>query len=118
HPHPVPLAAVPLAPAVLFPVLPLLPPPAPNVARPTPPSGTASVSQQVGVEEQEEEQQEATEASHHMVAYRHDEEAPLPGWSLGLILLAVAVGMGLRRGGDSTRFAFVRSGQPNFGTRK
>jgi hypothetical protein len=103
------LPPVPLAPALLFPVLPLLPPPAPNVARPTPPSGTASVSQQVGVAEQEREQQGATEVSHHMVAYRHPEEGPMPAWPAGLIPVAVAAGVGIRRGRGSPEHVLVKA---------
>jgi len=108
-PHPPLLPSVPLAPALLFPVLPLLPPPAPNVARPTPPSGTASVSQQVGVAEQEHETEGAVEVSHHMVAYRHQEESPMPAWPVGLILLAVAAGVGIRRGRGSPEPVLARA---------
>jgi hypothetical protein len=108
-PHPPPLPLVPLAPALLFPVLPLLPPPAPNVARPTPPSGTASVSQQVGVAEQEHETEGAVEVSHHMVAYRHPEESPMPAWPLGLVLLAVAAGVGIHRGRGSPEPVLARA---------
>jgi hypothetical protein len=90
-------------PAQLYPIVALVPPPAPAAARPTPPSGTAQVpaqspvSQPVGVAEHEEEQQGATEIVHHMVAYERPSEAPLPSWPLGLVLLAVAAGVGLRR---------------------
>jgi hypothetical protein len=90
-------------PAQLYPIVALVPPPAPAAARPTPPSGTAQVpaqspvSQPVGVAEQEEEQQGATEMVHHMVAYERPAEAPLPSWPLGLVLLAAAAGVGLRR---------------------
>ncbi|HEY2536141.1 MAG TPA: hypothetical protein VGI24_04060, partial [Solirubrobacteraceae bacterium] len=97
QPHPAVLPAVPLAPVQLFPILPLLPPPAPNPARPTPPSGTAEVSQTVGVEEYEREEEGAIQMVHHMVAYRHRrEEGPLPAWALGLVLLAALAGAGLR----------------------
>jgi hypothetical protein len=108
-PRPHPLPPVPLAPAVLFAVPALVPPPAPNVARPTPPSGTASVSQQVGVAEQEHETEGAVEMSHHMVAYRHPEENPMPAWPLGLVLLAVAAGMGIRRGRGSPEPVLARA---------
>jgi hypothetical protein len=104
QPHPV-LTPVPLAPAQLFPVLPLLPPPAPSVARPTPPSGGAQVpsqspvSQSVGVEEREEEEQGATEAAHHMAVYEpHRPQGPMPAWPIALVLLAAAVGAASRRG--------------------
>jgi hypothetical protein len=103
-PRPAPLAIVPLAPVQLFPLIAVVPPPAPSAARPTPPSGTAQVpaqspvSQTVGVAEGEEEEEGATEVVHHMVAYRHHpEEGPLPAWPLGLVLLAVAAGMGILR---------------------
>jgi hypothetical protein len=55
------------------------------------------VSQQVTVAEREEEQQGATEMVHHMVAYRHSEEAPIPAWVLGLVLIAVTGGIGTYR---------------------
>jgi hypothetical protein len=102
RPAPAPPVAPP-PPAQLYPIVALVPPPAPAAARPTPPSGTAQVpaqspvSQPVGVAEQEEEQQGATEMVHHMVAYERPAEAPLPSWPLGLVLLAAAAGVGLRR---------------------
>ncbi|HVR05075.1 MAG TPA: hypothetical protein VMS02_03465, partial [Solirubrobacteraceae bacterium] len=103
HPAPHrPLPPVPQVPALLFPVLPLVPPPAPSVARPTPPSGTAQVpsqspvSQQVEVTEREKERQGAAEIVHHMTAYRQPDEAPLPSWPIGLILIAAAAGVGFR----------------------
>lgn len=103
HHHPQrPLPPVPQAPAQLFPVLPLVPPPAPGVARPTPPSGTAQVpsqspvSQQVEISEREKERQGATEMVHHMTAYRQPEETPLPSWPIGLILIGAAAGVGFR----------------------
>jgi hypothetical protein len=97
-PPPVPLQA-----AQLFPILPLVPLPAPSVARPTPPSGTAQVpsqspvSQQVSVTEREEEHQGATEMVHHMAAYRRPDEDPIPAWTLGLVLIAAVAGVGSRR---------------------
>jgi hypothetical protein len=99
--RPAVLPPVPPTPALLFPVLPLLPPPAPNVARPTPPSGTAPVSQQVGVSEEEREQQGATELSHHMVAYNDSEKGPVPTWPVALVPLILAAAIGLRGGGSS-----------------
>jgi hypothetical protein len=100
-PLPVVLPPVLQTPALLFPLLPLFPPPAPNVARPTPPSGTASVSQQVGVSEEEREEQGATELSHHMVAYNHSEESPVPTWPVALLPLILAAAIGVRGGGSS-----------------
>ncbi len=89
--------------AQLYPIVALVPPPAPAAARPTPPSGTAQVpaqspvSQPVSVAEREEQGEGATEMVHHMVAYEHPAEAPLPAWPLALVLLAAAAGVGLRR---------------------
>lgn len=115
--HHATLPQVPQAQALLFPILPLLPPPAPEVARPTPPSGTAQVpsqspvSQQVTAAEREEEMESAIQHVHHMAALARDtpairplataythpsEEAPLPSWPLGLVLLAAIAGGGIR----------------------
>ncbi|HEX3392634.1 MAG TPA: hypothetical protein VHS55_08735, partial [Solirubrobacteraceae bacterium] len=108
HAHrPSTLPPVPLAPPLLFPLLFLPPLPAPNLARPIPPSGTAPVSQQVGIAEEERERQGATEVSHHMVAYRHPQEGPMPTWPLALIPLAVAAAIALRRGGGSPEPVFA-----------
>jgi hypothetical protein len=102
HPVPRSLPHVPPA-AQLFPLIALVPPPAPSAARPTPPSGTAQVpaqspvSQQVTVAEREREQESAVQHVHHMAAYRQPEEDPVPGWPLGLILIAVAAGVGTHR---------------------
>ncbi|HEX3693194.1 MAG TPA: hypothetical protein VHU13_07610 [Solirubrobacteraceae bacterium] len=101
-PAPPPPLFVPTS-AQLFPLVPLVPPPAPSVARPTPPSGTAQVpsqspvSQQVSVSEREEEEQGAIQHVHNMAAYSHPAEAPVPAWSLGLILFVLAAGVGIRR---------------------
>jgi hypothetical protein len=103
--HPVPRPVPPPVPpaAQLFPLIPLVPPPAPSAARPTPPSGTAQVpaqspvSQQVTVAEREREHEAAIQHVHHMASYRSPEEAPLPGWTLGLVLIAVAGGVGSHR---------------------
>jgi hypothetical protein len=73
---PVPLAVVPGALPALFPLRPVVPPPAPNPARPTPPSGTAPVSQTVGVAEQEQEHESAAEVAHHMALLDHEQRAP------------------------------------------
>jgi hypothetical protein len=69
------LPAVPLALPALFPLRPVLPPPAPNPARPTPPSGTAPVYQPVAIAEHQHEHERATETIHHMTALDH---APRP----------------------------------------
>jgi hypothetical protein len=108
HPHPSLLPAVPLVPAQLYPILPIVPPPAPSPARPTPPSGTAQVSQTVGVAEHEREEERATEMAHHMAAYEHPEESPLPTWPLGLILIAAAAGVGMRRRSRAPELAYTQ----------
>ncbi|HXB65694.1 MAG TPA: hypothetical protein VNV42_12565 [Solirubrobacteraceae bacterium] len=132
HHRPAPPPPAPLALAQLYPLVALVPPPAPIAARPTPPSGTAQVpaqspvSQPVGVAEGEEERQGATEMVHHMAAYdrsrgttafgeragfvQHPSEAPLPRWPLGLVLIAAAAGLGLRR--PAVRTVAVRNERP------
>lgn len=118
HPRPPVLPPVPLAPAQLYPLLPILPPPAPSPARPTPPSGTAQVSQTVGVAEQEREEERATEMAHHMAAYEQNpEEGPLPTWPLGLILIAVAAGVGMRRRSKAPELAYTREPRRQRGPR-
>jgi hypothetical protein len=115
-PHGVP--AQPLLPpaAQLFPLVALPPAPAPSAGRPTPPSGTAQVpaqspvSQQVSVAEREEEEQGAIQHVHNMAAYRRPEEGPTPGWPLGLVLVAAAAGIGIRRGIRSPEPVYARSG--------
>jgi hypothetical protein len=109
--------ALPLLPAAaqLFPLVPFVPAPAPGAARPTPPSGTAQVpaqspvSQQVSVTEREEEEQSAIQHVHNMAAYRRPEEGPTPGWPLGLVLVAAAAGIGIRRGIRSPEPVYARS---------
>lgn len=105
HVHaPTLLAPAPIPQAQLFPILPLLPPPAPTAARPTPPSGGAQVpsqspvSQNVGVEEGEEQQESATEMVHHMAAYGHERpQGPMPAWPIALVVLGAAAGASIRR---------------------
>jgi len=109
------------APALLIPVLaPILPPPPPT-PRPTPPSGTAEVpaqspvTQPVGVAEQEEQEQEVTEHVHNAAAYAHDDQGPMPGWPIALILVAAAAGMALgpRVKARERRRAYVQSAGRN-----
>lgn len=105
HTPPRPTVHAPLlqTPATLFPLPVLVPPPAPNLARPTPPSGTAQVpsqspvAQQVSVAEREKEVESATQHVHNMAAYgeRHESES-MPTWSLGLIVIAAAAAAGVR----------------------
>jgi hypothetical protein len=98
----------------LFPVLALVPPPAPSVARPTPPSGTAQVpsqspvSQQVSVAEREHEEENAIEGVHNMAAYSDSGGGPMPSWPLGLVLFAVAAAVGLRPRFGSHRPVYAR----------
>ncbi|HEU0249656.1 MAG TPA: hypothetical protein VFR48_02925, partial [Solirubrobacteraceae bacterium] len=109
------LPAVPVPQAQLFPLIALTPPPAPSAGRPTPPSGGAQVpsqspvSQQVSVAEREEEQERAIQHVHHMSAYRPHEEGPAPAWALGLLLIALVAGVGLRRRGGEPAYATQRA---------
>jgi hypothetical protein len=111
--HSVPIPVPPPV-AQLYAVPPLVPPPAPSVARPTPPSGTAQVpsqspvSQQVSVAEREHEEENAIEGVHNMAAYVHPGEGPLPAWSFGLLLIAVAAGVGIRPRFKSQRAVYAR----------
>jgi len=89
------------APALLIPVLATVLPPPPPTPRPTPPSGTAEVpaqspvSQPVGAAEAEEQEEAVTEHVHNAAAYTHEDQGPMPGWPLGLVLVAAAAGMAL-----------------------
>jgi hypothetical protein len=114
HTHQPLLPPVPPPTAQLFPVLALVPPPAPGVARPTPPSGTAQVpsqspvSQQVSVAEREHEEENAIEGVHNMASYSHPDGGPMPAWPLGLVLFAVAAAVGLRPRFRSSEPVYVR----------
>ncbi|HEY8304827.1 MAG TPA: hypothetical protein VIG42_09615, partial [Solirubrobacteraceae bacterium] len=93
RPHP---PSVPLLAAAAYPVLALVPPPAPTVARPTPPSGTAPVTVPTTVAQHEEEEEGAIEEVHNMAAYSHSDGNPIPVWPLALIPFALAAALGLR----------------------
>ena len=105
------------APAQLLPVLAVVLPPPPPTPRPTPPSGTAEVpaqspvSQPVGAAEAEEQEEAVTEHVHNAAAYAHDDQGPMPGWPLALVLVAAAAGMALgpRVRARQRRRAFVHS---------
>ena len=114
---PVPAPPAPFTPAQLFPLVPIVPPPAPAAGRPTPPSGTAQVpsqspvSQQVSATEREEEEQGAIQHVHNMAAYRRTGETPLPPWTLGMVLIAAAAGLGARRlGARHVQYARLERG--------
>jgi hypothetical protein len=115
HQAPPPPVALPHALATLFPVPVLVPPPAPSLARPTPPSGTAEVpsqspvSQQVSVAEREHEEENAIEGVHNMAAYEHVDSEPLPAWPLGLLPIAVAAAVALRPRRSRHDPAYVRT---------
>ncbi len=109
---------IPTAPATLFPLPVLVPPPAPSLAQPTPPSGTAQVpaqspvSQTVAAAEREEEVEGAYQHVHNMAAYdRHGEGESTPVWPLALVLIAAAAAAGLRPRRDRERpvYAWARS---------
>jgi hypothetical protein len=120
HPKPHPLtprvlAVVPFVP-LLAPVAgargAIVPPPAPPVARPIPPSGTSQVTQAVPEEKREEES--ATElASSSFLAYDSNDRSGPGAWPLMLVVLAAAAGIGVRRGrssnGPKLALAHVRS---------
>ncbi|HEV3071635.1 MAG TPA: lytic murein transglycosylase [Solirubrobacteraceae bacterium] len=87
-----PLVAVPLIAAVL--------PPPPVLARPIPPSGAATVSVPAVAPKEEQEDEEAVEnARANMAVYTPEESRPPALSLLALLVLAAAVGTGLRRAG-------------------
>jgi hypothetical protein len=113
---------VPPTPATLFPLPVLVPPPAPSLAQPTPPSGTAQVpaqspvSQTVAAAEREEEVEGAYQHVHNMALYdRHRENESTPVWPLALILIAAAAGAGMRprRDREGPAYAWARSSGAN-----
>jgi hypothetical protein len=93
--------APPLAAASAYaPVRAALPAPAPQPARPTPPSGSAQVTQPVGVAEQERESEQAVDVVHNMAAYDGGANAPTapPPWApVALAVIAAGAGAGIRR---------------------
>lgn len=128
-PNPPKPAPKPPAPAVPPPLLPILnpspippravvPPPSPQPPEPTPPSGTAQVTQPVGITEEEEDQQPAIEIAHHMAALHHRDPGRLvPGLTLALVLAIVGAGVGIgrQRRQRSRRWAYSegRAGPPD-----
>ncbi len=113
HPTPplLPIAAVTAAPLRVA-----LPAPAPQPARPTPPSGAAQVTQPVGVAEEQRKEQEAVDVVHNMTAYNPGSDAPPPWSSLALIVIAAGAGAGVRRArrdrSQAPAFASVRAEAP------
>ncbi|MGA9874688.1 MAG: hypothetical protein WBQ21_02670, partial [Solirubrobacteraceae bacterium] len=107
---PVPPPPVPLLPAVAYPPLAIVPPPAPTVARPTPPSGTAPVTVPTTVAQHEEEDEEAIEEVHNMAAYEQPSHSPMPTWPLGLLPIAAAAAIGLRPRSKTQRPRYARAG--------
>jgi hypothetical protein len=94
HFSPAPFPAALLAPvALLAPLRAALPPPPPQAARPTPPSGTSAVE----ALEREREEQGAVDLVHNAAVYEPGGNS-LPRWSpLALLLIAAAVGSTIRR---------------------
>ncbi|HEV7938364.1 MAG TPA: hypothetical protein VGP18_10115 [Solirubrobacteraceae bacterium] len=94
HVSPAPFPAALLAPvALLAPLRAALPPPPPQAARPTPPSGTSAVE----ALEREREEQGAVDLVHNVAVYEPTGNS-LPPWSpLVLMLIAAAVGSSIRR---------------------
>jgi hypothetical protein len=70
-----------------------VPPPVPQPARPTPPSGTSAVE---AVEREEEEESATESVSNQAVAYRAPEHEPAPAYILGVIVLAALAGASIR----------------------
>ncbi|MEV4418353.1 lytic murein transglycosylase [Patulibacter sp. NPDC049589] len=111
RPQPKPRRRIPREPVLLAPLLgatpvpPVrgaVPPPAPSAGRPIPPNGGAQVpaqtpvSQPVGAPEREEEPEPAVEASHNMVAYRHDDQRLPPGIPIAAVIILAAAGAAVR----------------------
>lgn len=93
-------------------------PPLPTPARPSPPSGTSSVTSPVEAAEKEEEEEQAPESvSNSAVAYRAADEGPMPAYILGIVLLAALAGATAvkrarpRRRGAAVAYARVRAPQ-------
>jgi hypothetical protein len=103
RPHPAPIPATPLAFAPLLQPISgappaIVPPPAPPVPRPTPPSGTSQVYQTMGAPEEKREEESATElASSEFSAYDPNVRHGLGPWIVVLVVLAAATGAGIRR---------------------
>jgi hypothetical protein len=74
-----------------------VPPPAPQTARPSPPSGTSQVTQPVGAAEREEKPEQATDVVHNMSAYHPGGNTPPPWSPLVIVLILAAAGGTLRR---------------------
>jgi hypothetical protein len=86
------------------PVLAFVPPPVPSPARPSPPTGTSAVTSPIEVAEKEEEQEEATESvSNQAVAYRAPDEGEEPLYLIGMLVIAAAAGVAIRRRPRRTR---------------
>jgi hypothetical protein len=109
-PKPKPLVLSPFVyvPAVLYPILAVVPPPIPTAIRPTPPSGTAQVPTTQAVPEEQEEEERATEHVHNMAAYSHTDEGPMPAWPLGLVLILLAAGVAFRPNGKQDKQVYAR----------
>ncbi len=70
-----------------------VPPPVPQPARPTPPSGTSAIE---AVEREEEEESATESVANQAVAYRAPEHEPAPAYILGVIVLAALAGASIR----------------------
>jgi hypothetical protein len=91
--------------ALLAPLRAALPPPPPQAARPTPPSGTSAVE----ALEREREEQSAVDLVHNAAAYEPGGNH-LPPWSpLALLLIAAAIGASVRRRGPGRSPATARA---------
>jgi hypothetical protein len=106
--HAAKLPAVPLPPPVPLPLRPAVPPPAPTAARPIPPSGSAQVpsnspiAENIPAAQKERQKLAATQGVDAMAARDPDGPLPIPAWSIGVLVLAAAVGgAGLRRRGGA-----------------
>ncbi|HEY5260790.1 MAG TPA: hypothetical protein VIJ33_01625, partial [Solirubrobacteraceae bacterium] len=116
--RPTPPLPVPHLAAVAYPLLAVVPPLAPTVARPTPPSGTASVTLPTTVAQREEEEEGAIEEVHNMAAYEQPGHGPLPTWPLGLLPIAAAAAFGLRPRSRTQRPRYARAGSAPTGFEK
>jgi len=95
------------------PVLPILPPGAPGVGRPIPPSGAVARAYQV---KREEEEEAAPEQSQAFSRYQPDTPGPIEPYVVGMVLVAALAGASIRgmvRGRGGRRPAPVPISSPN-----
>ncbi|MDO8188663.1 hypothetical protein Q5424_17195 [Conexibacter sp. JD483] len=99
---------------------PVINPPAPPSARPSPPSGTSPVSGQVTqtavAPEEKREEEVAVDMAHNMAAYEQPHRDLFPAYLAGIALLGAIAGVTIRRGrsrdGDTLALSVARADGP------